>query len=183
MIDDLHTNAPELAELGLLIPSETPPPSLRARLMQSIAITGRFDHLLDEVAQWVQVGAERARELLGWIDEAIRWEPGPGAGISLLHLEGHIGLTNVIAGWVRVEPGEAFPHHEHLGREVVLVLQGWYVDDDGTEVRTGEVAEKAAGTEHGFRVPLDSPPLVYMALVWEGVKIGEHVLRPGDPGA
>ncbi len=180
--DDLLADIPELAELGLILEPVPTPDALRQRIMSSIATTSRFEPLTKTLSDLVKVARDKAADLLSWIDDATKWEPGPGAGITLIHIEGHTGLAaNCIAGWVKIEAGGAFPHHEHIGREIVMPVQGSFIDDDGTVYGVGDIAEKAPGTSHSFTVPADGPDLVYLALVWDGVKIGDLVMLPGDP--
>ena len=71
------------------------------------------------------------------------------------------------AGFVRVAPGATFPHHLHVGGEVVLVLEGGFVDEDGTVVRRGGEQEFAAGTSHFF-VALPEG-CVFAAVIWDGL--------------
>ena len=170
--------------LGLALPPINPNPAVLARLMQSIAASSRFESLVDSVAKLVKVAADKARDLLDAIDDATRWEPGPAPFITLFHLEGLIGLpeADVIAGFVRLPAGSTFPQHTHLGAELVMPVQGSYVDEDGTVVGVGEVDQREPGTSHYFTVPMDGPDLVYLALVWApGVQIGDLILAPGTP--
>lgn len=170
--------------IGLALPPVEPSPDVLDRLMRSIATTSRFESVVDSVAKLVKVAAEKARDLLNAIDDATRWEPGPAPFISLFHLEGLIGLASadVIAGFIKLPAGSTFPTHTHLGPELVMPVQGSYVDEDGTVVGVGQVDERAPGTSHYFTVPADGPDLVYLALVWApGVQIGDLILGPGTP--
>jgi hypothetical protein len=95
---------------------EAPPAALRARLLEAVSRTDRLEDFVGSVSALLKVGAARARELLSWIDEAARWEPGPSPGSSLIHLpcEAALGVANV--GFVRVRAGADFPRMSTRGR-------------------------------------------------------------------
>ena len=61
---------------------------------------------------------------------------------------GRFASTDV--GFVLMAPGATFAHHGHVGGELVLVLEGGFVEDDGTLVRAGQLQDLAAGTRHSF---------------------------------
>lgn len=176
-IEDME--APELVEMLLALEPVPPDPAVRARLLRSVAATPRFDTFVDRVAGLLDVVAAKARELLARVDDAASWVAGPGPDVSLYHLEGGANLAGAIAGFVRVVPGGEFPHHEHLGEETVLVIQGGF-HDGAREVRRGEVATMPADTAHGLRA-LPDVPLIYLAIVQRGVRIGDVDLLAGDP--
>jgi anti-sigma factor ChrR (cupin superfamily) len=113
---------------------------------------------------------------------ATAWDPGPAAGIELLHFVGGPRVRNAVTGFVRHAPGTTFPEHDHVGGEHVLVLQGAFEDADGTVYRSGEVAQRGPCSPHSYRAvgPL---PLVTMAVVQGGVVIGGVTIPPGDPRA
>ena len=87
---------------------------------------------------------------------------------------------------VRVAPlsesGGQFPPHTHLGDEAVLVIQGYYVDDvSGQEYGPGDVARLPGGSAHSFSVLAASTGLLYLAVIQEGLQIGDEVMRYDDP--
>ncbi len=170
--------------LALALPDEAPPPdAIKQKLMSRIATECRFEAFVDAVADVIKSTAETARAFLFGIDDPSSWEEGPAPGVRLFHLEDGIGpqLATAIVGFVEIEAGGEFPTHKHIGVEYVLPVQGSFIDEDGTVVRTGELATKPAGSEHRFDVPADGPNLIYLAVVFDGVQIGDVMMYPGDP--
>lgn len=169
------------AGLSLALPEVAPTDSVRDRLFASLDATSRFEAFVSKVAQLIDVTRDVARSLLNGIDSATRWEPGFTPDMRLYHLEAGSNLDNAIVGFVELKAGASFPPHTHLGIEHVMPVQGRLVDEDGTIYGPGDVATKQAGTSHYFDVPADGPDLIYLAIVFEGVQIGDMVLKAGDP--
>lgn len=169
----------ELGAIAASLPPLAPSLGLRGRLMQSTA-SGRLARFAVRVAALLDLGAAEAAALLDAVDRPSSWGPGPGPGIALFHVAGGPAVRGAITGFVRIERGQAFPSHRHLGSEAVLVVQGALRDDtSGAVVRTGDVARMPAGSEHALSV-VPGPALVYLAVVADGVDIGGLVLRPDD---
>ena len=166
--------------LALSLDPVEPAPEVLARLQRSIASTSRFERFVDQLSGFIEVTREKARSLLNGIDEATSWEPGLAPFMELYHLEGGTQMANAIIGFVRLEAGSTFPHHTHLGKELVMSVQGRWEDDDGTLYGPGDVSIKEPGTSHQFTA-LPGLDLIYLAVVWDGVQIGDVVMRPGDP--
>lgn len=161
------------------LPPVTPPVAARAGLLASLISVPRFDRYAATVADLMDVGLEAARALLAKIDGT--WDPGLLEGMEQIDIAGGPRVERAITGFIRLPGGAAFPFHEHVGDESVLILQGYYVDDDGTDHGPGEVVRMAGGTAHGFRVIDGGTDLVYLAVIQEGVRIGDMLLEPGDP--
>src|SRR5262245_31802747 len=104
VLDTLHL-------VGAAVPEVKPPPALKARLMESIAKTNRFEWAVERFASMLRVGIAKARELLMAMDEPKSWRPGPVPGCELVYLEA--GFEGALAGFVRFQPGVTFPHHLH----------------------------------------------------------------------
>jgi hypothetical protein len=179
--DGASLDAAEL--LGLAAPEVPLPAPLRLRLVESLDQAHRFDDLEDVVADLADLPIDEARRLLLRVDApSTAWDPGPSAGIELLHFEGGPRVHDAVTGFVRHAPGTTFPEHDHVGDEKVLVLQGAFEDSDGVVYRSGDVATRGAASSHSYRAvgPL---PLVTMAVVHGGVVIGGQIIAPGDPRA
>jgi putative transcriptional regulator len=75
-----------------------------------------------------------------------RWRSAwaPGARFAVLARDAHTGAFLVAA---HMPPSRAFPLHEHLGAENVLVLAGGYEDHLG-RYEAGEYAVYGAGSRH-----------------------------------
>jgi quercetin dioxygenase-like cupin family protein len=146
------------------------PPALRERLLEDAAKSGRLWPFAAQVAELLDLGLDKAKELLDRIDDPSAWvEELPG--ISFLWVEGGPRVADAVRGFVRVRAGLAFPEHEHLGDEITLVLQGGFQDLDRQQVvRPGELDRMPTGTSHGF-VALDGgADLLKLAVVHKGLR-------------
>jgi quercetin dioxygenase-like cupin family protein len=172
---DRADDAPSAAELGLLalcdgLPAIEPPAALRARLLDAAVSPSRLARFAEQVADLLDVGLDKARELLARIDDPAAWSHDL-PGISFLWVEGGPRVAQAVRGFVRVQAGLEFPHHEHLGDEVTLVLQGAFEDHDRKRVfRPGDIDRMSQGTSHGFHVLSDGPDLLKLAVVQTGLR-------------
>lgn len=154
-----------------------PPPQLRARLLESAGKSGRLWRFANSVADMLDVGLDKAKELLDRIDDASAWvDELPG--ISFLWVEGGPRVADAVRGFVRVRAGMAFPDHEHLGDEITLILQGGFEDASRARVfRPGEIDRMPPGTSHAFTALADGPDLVKLAVVHGGLRaLGQSYL-------
>jgi putative transcriptional regulator len=136
------------AAVGAALPPVEPGRAVWDRLLHSIG-GGRFDGFADAMARLFDVTADRARELLGWIDDPARWETfAPGAW--LIHFPAGPACAGADTGFVRVAAGARFPRHVHGGDEVTLVLQGAGRDHAGLVMRAGDEHLEVAGSQHEF---------------------------------
>jgi hypothetical protein len=148
-----------------------PPPTLRSRLLETVASPiERFAPFQDKVADMIDLGVERARELLATIADKASWEPGPLPGVELIHFDGGPRVAHADVGFVRVPAGAHFPHHRHLGVERGMILCGSYRDSDGNWLRPGDIDEKQPGTAHSYDVSPDSD-LVILVVLDQGIEI------------
>ena len=152
-----------MAALALEQPVESPPAALRERVLASARDAGPFAELAGKLAGMLDVAIARARELLSLAADPSRWEPFV-PGVELIHLDGGPTTVGADVGFVKVASGMVFPHHEHGGREDVLVLAGRCRDDDGTVLEPGEIAHKEPGTAHSFEVV--EGPFIYAVVVF-----------------
>jgi hypothetical protein len=144
---------------------EAPPPTLRSRLLETVSSpVERFAPFQDKVADMIDLGVERARELLATIADKASWVPGPLPGVELIHFDGGPRVAHADVGFVRVPAGAHFPHHRHLGVERGMILSGSYRDSDGNWLRPGDVDEKQPGTEHSYDVAPDADLLILVVL-------------------
>jgi putative transcriptional regulator len=172
-----------LSLLALALPPEPPHPSVRTGVLAAVveedqrrkgaATAGRFAPFVERLARFFDVTTERARALLELASEPLAWTPGPTSGISLIHLQGGPRFARADAGLVRLAPGARFPRHRHNGDEFGLILEGGFIDADGTVVRAGEQHDRAAGTSHDF-VALPEG-CVFAAVVIDGIEFLELV--------
>ena len=184
-LEALGASERELESLVLAMTSEAfeaPSEALRTHLMASLAQTHRFDDLEAQVASLLDVDREQAARFLLNIDQADAWTTGPEPGVDIFHVEGGPQVQDAVTGFVRLDCGATFPEHEHLGDETVLVLQGALIDSNGRYVSAGEAAPMIAGSKHAFRV-VGAVPLIYLAVIQHGVRIGDLEILAGDPAA
>jgi len=166
---ELASTRDALASLSLTLPPQRPAPTLRERLLASARGPARFAPFIDRVARFIDVAADKARELLASLELPNVWLPSPGANIHLVHLVGGPACATADVGFVRVAAGTTFPMHRHLGDEHVLVLQGGYLDDSGHRFRAGDVAFQAEGSSHEFTADPEHD-LIYVT-VFNGVEV------------
>ncbi|MET0387527.1 MAG: hypothetical protein ABW321_16270 [Polyangiales bacterium] len=163
--------APELGLLALVdeVSPLTAAPDQRSRLMAAATRQHRLARFESQVAELLDVGPDKARELLGRIDDPTAWSHEL-PGISFLWVEGGPKVEGALRGFIRVEAGVDFPHHEHLGDEASLVLEGGFEDRGrGRVFRVGDIDHMAAGTEHAYRALSDGPDLLALAVIHTGL--------------
>jgi hypothetical protein len=133
-----------------------PAPTVRARLMDSIAAVpagpGVFEKFAARFAQIFDVTIERARELFAQACDPASWEPGPGPGSWLIHFQAGPAVAGADTGFVKTAPGVRFPWHHHHGHEQNLILAGEAVDSHSGRLRPGDEPAMDTGSEHDFTV-------------------------------
>ena len=157
-MSDLNANRPSAPlddvpdELGVLLAEALPPvapdPAVRERLIRTLAGADRFAPFLDRIAALIDLGADAVRPLLSRIDDAAAWEPGL-PGMHMQHFQAGPRFATADAGFVRLQPGMAFPRHRHLGPELTIVLEGAMRTGDQV-YGPGAVLEMAEGTVHDY---------------------------------
>jgi putative transcriptional regulator len=158
--------------LALALPPEPPPPALRAQLLASldeIDAPGALGRFAARLADMFDVTVERARGVLKDLADPRSWVPGPAEGIELFHVPGGPRVATADAGFVRLRAGVTFPHHAHGGDEVGMILQGGYVDSDGSEYHPGDEARHGPGSDHAFTALPDGECL-FAVVVFGGVR-------------
>jgi quercetin dioxygenase-like cupin family protein len=184
--DVFEDDAPLAAELLDTLAREVSVPAPRAVRDRLLAapLRGRLHRFAEPLATLLDVDVSTARHLLDELHEPNAFEPGPfpGLDIELRHISGGPAVQNAITGFVRIAPGTAFPHHEHLGDEHVLVLQGHCVETEtGVVAGPGEVVTRSGGTAHEIHALPGGTDLVYLAVVFTGVRVGDAVMGPDSP--
>jgi quercetin dioxygenase-like cupin family protein len=147
--------------------------SLRARLLDEVRrmplryapfyarLMGLFD--LDEPALLAVLEASQNQTA---------WEPF-APGVLAYHLAPGPRCAGADAGLIRMEGGVAFPSHEHLGDESVLVLEGGYRDNTtGRIYQAGDFHEMKGGSRHSYDV-LPDAPLVFAVVLHGGLLFDE----------
>jgi quercetin dioxygenase-like cupin family protein len=164
------------------LPAQSPDASARARFLLSLKQAQRFPEFTARIAELAELAEQTVSSLLLAVDTREAWEPGPVPNVALLHFQGGPSRRDAITGFVRVDKGTAFPMHQHVGTEIVVILQGALRDSDGTVHARGEEIELGPGTSHEFSV-VGETPLIYLVVVEKGVKFGDVFIGPLDPRA
>lgn len=163
------------------LPAETPAPALLDRLMKSVDAESRFgERFAAQMAAIIDSTKETAQSFLDALADATRWHESGLPGVGLFDVQGGPRVANAVVGFVRMEPGSVFPEHTHVGDEIVLIIQGGYVDSAGVMHRAGEEHRMPAGTTHAFTAA-PGPDLVYLGVVQQGFNIGEAHFGPDSP--
>lgn len=123
---------------------------LRDRLLGSAGGRSRFLPFLDRSMQLFDLPEAETTAHLHSVDDPAAWEDML-PGVRFRDFDGGPGLGEAHVGLVRLAPGEAFPHHSHVGEERSLVLQGELVDEQGQRYRAGDLIVSADGTSHELR--------------------------------
>lgn len=159
-----------LLALGDALEPVEPPPALRSRLLDGISSKGRFARFAETTARLLDIGLEQARAFLDRLDDASLFEQAfPGA--AFWWVDGGPRVADAVRGFVRVQAGTDFPHHEHIGDEIVLIIQGSYVDTTFNTVHgAGAEVLMPAGTSHEYKVPADGPDLLVLSVTQRGLR-------------
>lgn len=168
----------DLEALASSLPARALDPSVRARLLDAAQPSGRLWHFAERVAELLDLSVQRARELLDSLDDPAVWEH-EGPGVALYWVEGGPRVQDAVRGFVRIDAGLSFPHHEHLGEERVLILQGAYRDTISDQrFRSGDLVRMARDTSHAVIVPSDGVDLLKLVVVFGGVRTAAKLYEP-----
>jgi hypothetical protein len=165
----------EDAALGLIAPV-TPSPEIHARLLSSIG-AGAYEQYAAAMARLFDVPVDRSRELLGLIDRTSSWETAL-PGVHLVHFDGGPAYAAADCGFVKLDPGTAFPQHKHLGEEVSLILAGRVRDrTTGRIYGPGDEIVEPQDVEHHV-VCEGNTACIYAARALNGISIAGAPARP-----
>ncbi len=172
--------ADELAALEdtalALIAPVTPSSGVHARLLSSVG-GGTFERHAAPMAKLFDVSLERSRELLGLIDRTSSWETAL-PGVHLVHFDGGPAYSGADCGFIKLDPGTAFPMHKHLGEEVSLILAGGVRDrTTGRLYSPGDEIVEPQDIEHDVVCEGDEACL-YAARAMNGISIAGAPARP-----
>lgn len=135
-------------ELGGVVQPVAPSAAARTRLLDAVRDGARFERFAGRFAEMFDVAVDRARELLGLVDQPSAWHPGPGPHAWLIHFPGGPSLATADTGFVKLARGERFPWHRHQGDEHCLILQGAADDSLCGRLDIGDEGVLPGGTEH-----------------------------------
>jgi mannose-6-phosphate isomerase-like protein (cupin superfamily) len=170
LLDELDPSSAETSELlgavGQALQPLAPPPALRERILGSAA--GRYAGFAQRLADLFDLTHAEIRALLERIHSGPGWEATPLSGLRLFHLAGGPRAADADCGFVELEPGVSFPHHEHRGEECALVLSGCAEDSARGIALPGDWIHFTAGTSHSFRAT--GPVPLRVAVVHRGIR-------------
>ncbi len=165
----------EDAALALIAPV-TPSAEIHARLLSSIG-AGAYEQYAAAMARLFDVPVDRSRELLGLIDRTSSWETAL-PGVHLVHFDGGPAYASADCGFVKLDPGTAFPQHKHLGEEVSLILAGRVRDrTTGRIYGPGDEIVEPQDVEHDVVCEGDVA-CIYAARALNGISIAGAPARP-----
>jgi quercetin dioxygenase-like cupin family protein len=139
------------------------PGSMRDRLLGVAGGRDRFLPFLDRMMSLCDLPEREAEGHLHSVDDDAAWDDMT-PGIRYRDFDVGPALGEAHGGLVRLQPGEAFPRHTHVGEERLLVLQGQLVDDDGNAYRAGDLVVSADGSTHEMRA-VGEQEVIYAAVV------------------
>jgi len=88
------------------------------------------------------------REAVGWNT----WtEPGRSSGVDIRPLYATDAPQSATAFLVRFAPGAHGDLHEHLGYELMFILDGELINDNGDRYTTGDLIIESPGSVHRVR--------------------------------
>lgn len=145
------------AALTELLSPVAPGAHVRARLLAAVG-GGPLERFAARFAAMYDLAIERAREVLGWVDDPRAWhQPFPGMQFAVFR--GGAAHAGADCGLLRVAPGAAFPWHAHTSEEMSLFLAGAGRDHDGTLYVAGDELVLPAGSAHDFHT-VSAEPLI-----------------------
>lgn len=136
-----------------------------ARLEQAVSTPPyRYAPFFSRVAELFDLSEEQVALELARLAQPGVWKFAGLPGISQVVVSGGPRVKSAETLFVRFKPGLHFPHHQHVGLERVLVLEGSYEDSHGLVHRAGELREWEPGTDHAFKV--SGEPCIFASVVF-----------------
>ena len=107
----------------------------------------------DRIARLFDLPLAKAEELVRRIEDPAAWKPGWVPGMLSINVRPGPAYPQAMGGFGKLTPGWTFPHHDHVGEETTVVLEGGFRDThDGAETWRGDELWKPPGTDHEFIV-------------------------------
>ncbi|MCX4239904.1 cupin domain-containing protein [Paraliomyxa miuraensis] len=169
--DELSSNAsePEAIDAHVLellasgLPRRAPTERMRESLLRLAGGRERFLPFLDRMMVLFDLPEAQAQGHLRGIDDDEVWDDML-PGVRFHDFDGGPAIGEAHGGLVRLEPGQAFPRHTHVGEERLLVLQGELRDDEGRRYLAGDLVVSPDGSTHELRAVGDREA-IYAAVV------------------
>lgn len=124
------------------LPLEPLPPSLKAKLFDRIDKISLPPKQLSDLLEWQIADLQQVAKDLN------NWEPFPSPPGSQRAIWQIDQVNAQIAFFLRVPIPGTLPRHWHATGESILVLEGNFIDDNGTVYEVGDRSVMAANTSH-----------------------------------
>jgi hypothetical protein len=139
---DLAAFQSGVANIAYGVPLMPLPASLKGKLFDRIDRISPTPAKLSDLLEWQIADLQQiARDLNNW-------EPFPMPEGSQRAIWQINEVNAEIAFFLRVHIPGALPRHWHATGESILVLEGNFIDDDGTVYEVGDLSIMAANTSH-----------------------------------
>lgn len=152
--------------------------ALRTRLLHAARRKSPIEQFVSRVALILDIPRKAAEQAIERLDDEDSWKPTKLPGVYLMEVRGGSELEGCMTTFVRIEPGNGFPVHEHLGDELLLLVRGSCVDSERNErLEAGDLHISYPGSSHGSQVNADEEePLIYLAVIRGSLRIGDRVI-------
>jgi ChrR Cupin-like domain len=139
---DLAAFESAVGNIAYGVPLEPLPSSLKEKLFERIDKISLAPNQLSDLLEWQIADLQQVAKDLN------NWEPFPSPAGSQLAIWQIDKADAQIAFFLRVPIPGALPRHWHATGESILVLEGNFIDDDGTVYEVGDQSVMAANTSH-----------------------------------
>ena len=131
-----------VSDLAYGVPLVPLPESLKGKLFDRIERIDTTPSQLLDLLEWQIADLQQvAKDLDNWTPFPLP----PGSQRAIWHID---EINAQIAFFLRVPIPGALPNHWHATSESILVLEGDFIDDDGTVYEVGDRSVMAANTSH-----------------------------------
>jgi anti-sigma factor ChrR (cupin superfamily) len=142
--------------LGYSVPAASPPPGLKAKLLERIQAEAATEARTPLVRSAIAVAS-------------LTWEPSAYPGVSF-HWLRQDEVTGTCTAFVKVAPGGGYATHRHRGGEECLVLQGGFRDRRG-EYHAGDFVYYEPGSIHYDFQALEGEECILFVVAHGGLEL------------
>jgi hypothetical protein len=120
----------------------------------------RYAPFFTRLAELFDISEDAAMAECARLAEPSEWRSAGWPGIRDMHVRGGPRVAGAEVLFACFTPGLRFPRHTHTGPEQVLVLEGSYIDSDGSLHAPGALQTSEPGSCHGQVVTRGQPCIV-----------------------
>jgi quercetin dioxygenase-like cupin family protein len=163
---EIRRTANAIAAIGLAAAPESPPSSVRDRLMATERRGGKYGRFSDRVARLFDIDAAAAEALLKRIESPDAWTDALLDGVHVIAVDAGPSRRQCTATLVKIEPGASFPFHRHHGEETMVMLDGGFHDPnaEGHEAWHADELIQSDGSGHELHA-IGSSPCIAAVLI------------------